>query len=137
MSSLQNYLTADAFGELIAFIKEQIGEDNISVDRSTMIEDDLGVTGDEADELIINISKKYHVDISDFDFGKYFYSEPSIFPVYGKKPPLTIGHIEKAIITGRLNEEVINGSSVSLPFTRPNPLYPDSCTVSLPPNTPA
>lgn len=58
--------------------------------------------------MIIEFSKKYSVDIGSFEFAKYFYSEPSIFQISGTKPLLTIGHLEKAIAAGQLNEELVN-----------------------------
>lgn len=96
------------FEELVSFIREQIREYKKPVTKQTSIEDDLGVTGEEADELLANFSSKYRVDIRGFDFGKYFNDEPN--PFLGRKDilPLTVGHLEKAIMAGRLDEEIIN-----------------------------
>lgn len=98
------------FTDLITFVREQIREFIIPITKDTLIEDDLGVTGDEADELITYFSKHYKVNITNFDFSKYFYDEPGVFNVQNRiVKPLTIGHLEKAILAGRLDDEVING----------------------------
>lgn len=91
--------TAD---QLIQFIQEEIGEFKKPIDSFTQIEDDLGVTGDEAIELIQKIAKKFAIDISEFDYKMYFHPEPNFLTAYGKIKPLTIQDIEASIISGRL-----------------------------------
>jgi acyl carrier protein len=89
--------------ELIKFIREEIGELKIEINLNTQIEDDLGVTGEEAKELIIKISSKFNFDIGLFDFDKYFHPEPSsFFQNYGIVSPLTIQMLENAIKNGKL-----------------------------------
>ncbi|MFC4230624.1 DUF1493 family protein [Parasediminibacterium paludis] len=106
----ENIEVENRFTELVDFVRGQIGEYKLLVIRETLIEDGLGVTGDEAEELIINFAKKYNVDITNFDITKYFYDEPSVFnPQSREIKPFTIGHLEKAMIAGRLDEEIING----------------------------
>ena len=97
------------FAELVAFVREQIGEHVMPITRETLIEDDLGVTGDDAEDLIIALGKKYNINIENFNFRKYFYGEPGVFDFQDQIiKPFTIGHLEKAIVAGRLDEEVIN-----------------------------
>ena len=99
----------DVFFSLVAFVREQINEFNYSITRETLIEDDLGITGDDAEELILAFSKKYNVNIDSFQFSKYFFDEPGVFNLQRKKiSPLNLGHLEKAIKAGRLDEEIIN-----------------------------
>lgn len=87
---------------LIQFIREEIGEFKKQIDSSSLLEDDLGVTGDEAVELIQKIAKEFNIDISEFDYKKYFHPEPIFFIKYGKISPLKIQDIENAISTGKL-----------------------------------
>jgi hypothetical protein len=93
---------------LVSFIRDEINEFKKPINRDTLIEDNLGVTGDEAAEMILNYSKKFNVDIDNFTFAKYFNDEPSIFLANRKLDPLTVRDLEKGIIAGRLDEEVIN-----------------------------
>lgn len=88
--------------QLIQFIREEIGEFKKRIDSFTQIEDDLGVTGDEAIELIQKISKKFNIDISEFDYKKYFHPEPNFLTTYGNIKPLTIHDIETSIVLGKL-----------------------------------
>jgi len=106
---MENKVTGDYFNELVLFIRDQIREYKMPITRDTLIEDDLGVTGDEANELLINFSRKYNVNISNFNFSKYFYDEPGVFNIQNRKiEPFTVGHLEKAIMVGCLDEKVIN-----------------------------
>ena len=97
------------FTELVSFIRKQSGEDKMPITRETSIEDDLGITGDDAYDLIIAFGKKYNIDVSGFIFTKYFNDEPSMFDTTRKVEPFTIGHLEKAMIARRLDEEIMNG----------------------------
>ena len=97
------------FTELVTFLRKQIGEYNMPIKRDTLIEDHLGVTGDEAENLIKAFGKKYNISIDNFNLSKYFYGEPGIFDLQNRViEPFTIAHLEKAIVAGRLDEEVIN-----------------------------
>lgn len=97
------------FAELVDFIRAQIGEYEKPIIRETLFEDDLGVTGDDAEDLLVSFSQRYNVEIKDFEFTKYFHDEPGIFELQNQfVKPFTVGHLEKAIIVGRLDEEVIN-----------------------------
>ena len=91
-----------SFEDLISFIREEIGEYNMGINRETLIEDDLGVTGDEAIELIQNFSKKFNLDIKDFVYSKYFYPEPSIFSVNKSIHPITLENLYTILKTGKL-----------------------------------
>ncbi|OJW79856.1 MAG: hypothetical protein BGO69_13535 [Bacteroidetes bacterium 46-16] len=78
----------------------------------TRIEEDLGITGDDASELLVAFGKKFNVDVSHFMFDEYFNPEGTNWfrPTYvPNKKILTIAHLEKAVITGKLDESVING----------------------------
>jgi len=47
------------------------------------IEEDLGITGDDAHELLIQLSEKYKIDFQGFEFKKYFSEEGvSIFVIF-------------------------------------------------------
>ena len=97
------------FSELVSFLKNAIREYNKPINRETIIEDDLGVTGDDAEQLIIAFGKRFGVDIRNFEFSKYFYDEPGIFNYQNRiVKPFKVGYLEKAILAGRLDEEVIN-----------------------------
>ena len=90
------------FNILVSFIREEISEYRINIDQQTLIEDDLGVTGDEAIELIQTFAKKFDINITDFEYSKYFYPEPSIFNVVTPVKPLTIGNLYDSLKLGKL-----------------------------------
>ncbi|WP_276504407.1 DUF1493 family protein [Terrimonas pollutisoli] len=108
----------EIFDRLKRFTIKQAAVTEKEVTENAGLENDLGVSGDDAVEFIIAFGKEFNVDVSKFMAADYFSPEgDSILPAFirmvtGKKHPkqkeLTIKHLEKAIIAGRLDEEVIN-----------------------------
>ncbi len=109
----------ELFNKVKEFAVNQAAVEEKEVTESASIEDDLGVHGDDAVEFIIAFGKKFNVDVSKFMAAEYFSPEgdvilPAIILFFtGKKKrkhkDLKIMHLEKAVIAGRLDEEVING----------------------------
>lgn len=65
--------------DLICFIREKINDYQIHMESNSLLEDDLGITGEEASELIGSLNTKFHINIDNFIFSNYFYEEPSFF----------------------------------------------------------
>lgn len=65
---MEDLNSENRFDIIVSFIREEIGEYDMEINQQTLIEDDLGVTGDEAIELIQNFGEKFGVDISDFQY---------------------------------------------------------------------
>jgi uncharacterized protein DUF1493 len=115
LDRLSDFIHAQGFGYKVPFpflFKKKI------IIRETKAEDDLGIYGDDADEFLMAFSKEFNVDISNFPIGSYFSDEgdiilPAIIRFLTNKKRkerknLTVGDLEKAILAGRLDEEVIN-----------------------------
>lgn len=108
----------DMFNKLKSFIIEETGVEENEVTRETRIENDLGITGDDAIDFLLAYGKAFHVDVSKFMAADYFDGEgyeilPTIFRMFtGKKKKqnkiLTVAHLEKGILAGRLDEIIIN-----------------------------
>ena len=94
--------------DLENFVREEIGEFKIEMFKNTLIEDDLGVTGNEAIDLIKKFSARFNVDISHFKPDQYFYPEPGIFSKFENVKPLKLGDLENAISYGKLNDKIIS-----------------------------
>jgi len=98
---------------LIAFISKRSGVNENEINYNSLIEDDLGVSGEDAEELIIEFSKHFKVNIDEFKFNKYFDPEPSAFDFLNhnnrKKEPLTVEHLAKGIARGKLDDDIIKG----------------------------
>jgi acyl carrier protein len=111
-------MSTDIFDRLKDFTIKQAGVTEEEVTEDASLENDLGVSGDDAVEFIVAFSKEFNVDVSKFMAAEYFSPEgdvilPTIIGLFtGKKKArqkdLTIKHLEKAVIAGRLDEEVIN-----------------------------
>lgn len=93
-----------------SFKKKNIG-------RETRLIEDLKIDGDDADEFLISFGKEFNVDVSKFRIDEYFGDEEDAVVgainnyfranMSGRKT-LTVSHLEKAVISGRLDEEIIN-----------------------------
>ena len=95
-----------------SFIEEHQGILRSRINTQSKIEEDLGITGDDAIEMLIAFGKKFNVDVSHFMAAEYFNAEGTswIMPTYTpNKKVLTVTHLEKAIIAGKLDESLING----------------------------
>ena len=103
---------------LKSFLIEQSYAYEKDINMDSEIQKDFRIYGDEAVEFIIAFGKKFNVDVSHFMAADYFFPEgnnflTSIFHnIIGKKKKemkiLTVGHLEKAIKVGRLDDEVVN-----------------------------
>ena len=102
------------FITLKGFVAKQVGVNGIPLTRETIIDKDLGVVGDDAYELIIAFSKKFNVDVSNYMFADYFEPEGMnwLMPhTIKNKMALTLGHLEKAIKGGRLEESIMHSGN--------------------------
>lgn len=107
----------DTLEKLIEFIIANRWEYNFPLTRETQLQRDLKIWGDDSDEILIKFSEKFHVDVSQFPIGEYFDDEgdktfADLYKVFSKrrrmpKKILTIGDLEKAVLAGRLDEDVI------------------------------
>ena len=103
--------------ELEAFIRKEIGlSPKKSINLSDTLEDDLGVTGDDADDFMGAFSKRFNVEKGDFDFHRYFEMEGfSVWPFsiftnwlhrrwgikkYDQRESLTVAMLQYAIELG-------------------------------------
>ncbi len=107
-------MSNEIFYKLKAFVTKQaaIAEDEVTEDAQ--LEDDLGVTGDDAVDFIIAYGKVFNVDVSNFMAADYFGSEGGMrLPLFlssnkRTRKTLTVKHLVKGIAAGRLDKEIIN-----------------------------
>lgn len=108
----------DIFSRLQAFVIKQSCVDDEEITSETRLEDDLGIMGDDAVEFLAAYGKEFNVDLTQFMAADYFSAERGIILqtigrwIIGtsklKRKQLTVGHLEKGILEGRLDENVIN-----------------------------
>lgn len=106
--SIRVKMKNEIFNDLVSFIYKVSRRIEVSITMETSLENDLGVTGDDGEELIVEFSKKYNIYINNFHFTKYFYPEPMTLSMPKDVKLLTVGHLMKAIEVGRLDDDVIN-----------------------------
>ena len=95
--------------KLILFLSEQTLVKASKITESTRIGEDLGVDGDDAVELLLEYSRIFKVDLSEFKYDEYFGPEgcnPFLIPVYllgmRKMKILTVGDLMGGILSGKL-----------------------------------
>lgn len=99
----------EKFNQLVLFTNKQSYVDDEPITRETRLYDDLGIFGDDAVEFLIAYSKTFNVDISKFRAADYFKGDGiDILGLEKRKKTLTVGHLEKGMMAGKLDEEVIN-----------------------------
>lgn len=102
-------MNEEIFEKIQAFIVERIGVDELEVTTNASLQNDLGIYGDDAIDFFIAFGREFNVDVSKFMAADYFNGEGvDIFGLRNPKKPFTVGHLEKAVIAGRLDDEVIN-----------------------------
>lgn len=112
-------MNEDVFIKLKEFVVNKSGIDDEPINKATRIQEDLGVSGDDAVEFILAYGKEFNVDVTNFMAADYFEAEGGLRIWYllkdllgfnKKGKILTVGHLEKGIYAGKLDEEIINGS---------------------------
>lgn len=110
-------MNEETFNKLKKFVVNQSAVNDEVINSSTRIEDDLGVSGDDAVEFILAFGKEFNVDVSNFMLADYFSPEgdfilPAIIRFLTNKKKrerksFTVGHLEKAIMAGKLDENTM------------------------------
>jgi len=101
---------------LVDFIREEsaVGHAEI-ITAQTRLQEDLGVYGDDATDLLLAYAKTFHVDVSCFMAADYFDGEGLdvlawFRPVKPRRKGLTVGHLQRGIDAQRLDEVIIQGA---------------------------
>ncbi len=111
----------DVFMELKKFIENERWKYKFPLTRETKLVQDLNIYGDDSVRFILAYGKYFNVDVTNFMAADYFDDEG--YDVIGSikeflklktkttvkktRKTLNLGHLEKGIIKGRLDEEVI------------------------------
>ncbi|OOQ57422.1 DUF1493 family protein [Mucilaginibacter pedocola] len=96
------------FEIFIEFIRYEAGlKDDFEINLVTSIEEDLGVTGMEAVELIEKFSEVFNVDISCFTAKLYFHPEFYWGVEERIIRPFTVGDLYLAALLGKLDDKNI------------------------------
>jgi Protein of unknown function (DUF1493) len=61
--------------ELMNFVAGKTGYDVNKIKMDTKINFDVRIDGDDADEFMQNFAREFKVNLSDFEFNKYFSNE--------------------------------------------------------------
>ncbi len=93
--------------ELVKLVSKYSGVSNPNINAD--LEWNLGITGDDAVDFLVEYGQKFNVNISAFSFNEYFYDEGSnimliickLFRIYRKKRK-TIYMLLESINTGKL-----------------------------------
>jgi len=95
--------------ELYIFLKNEINKNIDDNSPNLRLEKDLNIYGDDAVEFLEKFSKKFNVNITNFNFDQYFNPEIDKISLFLKnifnkniKSDLTINDLKEAIVKGKL-----------------------------------
>lgn len=92
--------------DLDQFILQYSGYSNTIYDN-TSISRDLNIKSEAAFDFIQAYSEQFNIDISSFDFVKYFPSSDSQNLLSNTRTDLTVGDLIRGIRAGELNDDII------------------------------
>ncbi|RYU81833.1 DUF1493 family protein [Hymenobacter persicinus] len=98
----------EAAQAIMTFIQDVTSTQDLVITPATRIEEDLGVTGQDAVDLLLAIAARYHVDLRHLRWDKYFYSEPHLgnfLMGYRPRELFTVGDILQAVERGCFGPE--------------------------------
>ena len=100
-----------SWGELEAFVREEVGlRESKALSPATRLWEDLGQTGEDANEFMGSFFERFAVDTGDSDFHRYFLMEGegplySLFrrailrkPHSRKREPVTLAMLHRAAL---------------------------------------
>ena len=88
-----------------AIIARKTGLQSARLTDEVRLFEDLGVDGDDAEELLLAISEAYPIDFSRFRFSRHFAAEPTLLRLFSQRPktePLTVSALIAAAMSGSL-----------------------------------
>ena len=103
-------LQRPTFDELASVLAELRAEPRGKITPSTRLREDLGIDGDDWDEVLVAIRERWQMDWSGFDFYRFFGEEPSWRSLFlavrdllaGRRlQSLTVGHLHFVLQHGR------------------------------------
>lgn len=107
----------EKFSAIILFINNYLGKYDFPLERKTKIQDEMGITGIEAEYFIVEYGKYFNVDVSNFAVSEYFDPEqlylPFKIPFFkyflpkSRSKDLTLGDLENGVLAGKLDETII------------------------------
>lgn len=105
------------FQQLVDFVAQELWGLEGQPNKDTKLYADYGLYGDDAVEFILAYGEHFNVDVSQFMLADYFKAEGDSFIdemiscFTGNKcsvpKDLSLGDLEKGIIAGKLNDEVL------------------------------
>lgn len=73
-------MSRNLFDQVADFVAHETGVRRERIAPETLVEDDLGCTGDDALDLITDFSREFRVDLEDFRFDFHFGPERAAGP---------------------------------------------------------
>ena len=102
--------------EITALVARVSGARREEIVPGTRLAEDLGIDGDDADELVGAYARRFAVDLAGFEFSRYFGEEPNLMELAHwvrdlwrgdarPRRPLTVAMLVAAAERGRWVEE--------------------------------
>jgi hypothetical protein len=105
------------FEKIVSFIEEERWKYPFTLERTTSLDEDLSINGDDAKDFIRAFGRKFNIEVANFIALTQFESDGDvIIPgmvrfLSGKKKiifkNIKIGDLEKAVIAGKLDDTIL------------------------------
>jgi hypothetical protein len=110
-------VSSDVVKQVFDLVARKAGTTADLIGPNVRILHDLGIDGDDADDLLRELSERCQIDLTSFEFSRYFRSEPSLLSLFWflpsqrkerlqNKVPLTVSDLIRAANTGRIAPNV-------------------------------
>jgi hypothetical protein len=102
------------FEQIVGLISRRAGIPAVNIRLDSRLLHDLGITGDDAEELLDEFASRFEVEMEGFSFDEYFTGEPSVLhflwvlgvrkkPIWEDKKELTVSELVEAAHRRRWN----------------------------------
>jgi hypothetical protein len=103
--------TRDFEQEMLVLVSRRVGLPVTRLSLQSRLLQDLGVDGDDAVELLLEVSNAFRIDMNNMQIEKYFRCEPTLLDVFRRplakrrefegKAPVTVGDLIQMAKVGR------------------------------------
>ncbi len=110
----------EIFEKIKSFIEEERWKYTFTLERTTLLDEDLSINGDDAKDFIRAFGRKFNTDVANFIAVTQFETDCDvIIPgmvrfLAGKKKiifkEIKIGDLERAVIAGKLDETILESN---------------------------
>lgn len=97
--------------DLLTFLASELGVDRSRLNEATRLREDLGVDGEDGEDLLAAFAKSFSIDLTGLDLSRHFGPEAGPSPIvwiwwvvtfsWPKLEPIRVGDLQASVNAGR------------------------------------